>query len=178
MADVKGGQTLSLSDIYRLIANSEEEMICYNFLTENCWASEAIFDIFENDNKREIPDPYTDEAIISDQTLIDQEGNLVIYGFTSKTYTASTTIGVICFHTEYDDSEGGYVRAKISVDNGVNYTTVLDTKIALNETNKEININLAEQGNKIIVKLEIETDGTGNGAYFKYFGLIMADKIK
>lgn len=175
--DVRGGSTLSLSDVIRLITNSEEEMICYNFLIDNCWATDAIYDVFEDDSKRESPDPYSDEAILSDMKLIDQGDPSTIYGFTTKTYTASTTIKWICLHTEYDDSEGGYVRIKVSVDNGANYTTVLDTKNSIDETDKEINISSGEQGTQVLVKLEIETDGSGNGAYFKFFGLIMAEII-
>lgn len=168
MSNVHGGA------LRKYFVDGYEEQVCLHALTENSWATYLIYDTFYSSDKRESPDPYPNEAVITSQFQLEDGGGIsTTYGFTSITYsgTFSYDIEQIALTAVYDNSEGGDIKILVSVDGGSNFTTILDTGAAINNLKQDIDVS-SVKGKDVIVKLEILTDASGNGATIDYFALI------
>lgn len=174
MPDIRGGGIYGRSEIHELILNNEERSLCVEFLESTCWCNYLIFDTFEDSAKRATPDPYGQELEIKNMRLRDRSSPSITYGFTSKTYAdvQAEDIEKIVLHTDYDNTDGGDVLVKVSVNGGVDYTTIIDTNGGINKDSEEVDIPISERGNDVIVKLEITTDTSGNGAFISYYALL------
>jgi hypothetical protein len=170
--DVRGyGYTKA--QINNMRTSDKEEQLIWDSLSSTNWANFVIYDEFYNGLRRESPEPYPHQLTISSSTLIDGGAVSETYGFTSITYTdiQVNDIEKILCDLKYDNSEGGDVKFEVSVDGGANYTTIVDTSLAIDNRALEIDVS-AVKGNDVIVRLEITTDGSGNGALINYFSVI------
>lgn len=172
MPDVRGG-AYSRQQINVFRTSDWQEQIIWDSLSSSDGYNYVVYDVFLNETKRESPDPYPNQLSVRNSTVVDGGAVSTTYGFTSKTYTdvQPTDIENILCDLRYDNSEGGDVKFEVSVDGGSNYTTIVDTSLVID--NRAIGIDIsAVKGNDIIVRVEITTDGSGNGAEISYFSVI------
>lgn len=172
MVDVRG-RAYTKSQINNMRTSDREEQLIWDSLSSTDWANFVIYDMFYNSAWRASPDPYPHQLIISSSRLIDGGAVSTTYGFTTVLYENIQTddIEQILCDLDYDNSEGGDVKFEVSVDGGANYTTVVDTSLAIDNRVADLDVS-AVKGNDVIVKLEITTDGSGNGALINYFDVI------
>lgn len=171
MTDVRAGG-YSKQQIQNYRTNDAEEQIIWDSLSSSDGYNYVVYDVFLNETKRESPEPYPNKLILQNGTLIAGSTPNTIFGWTSKTYTDVQTddIEEILAYLKYSTEGSGIIRFKISVDNGVNFLTILDTGLAIDLRAQEVAV--VNIGNDVIIKLEILTDGSGNGATLNYFSLI------
>lgn len=172
MSDIRGG-AYSRTQINKLFACNTEEQLIWDCLVDSVWAEYVIYDVFCDGTKRESPDPYTDElTLLNGDLVVNSPIANTIYGFTSKLYTnvQAADIDLIVCDFIYDNSAGGDVKFEISVDGGLNYTIIVDTALSIDLRTQEVV--LSNAGNDVIVRLEITTDSSANGAILEYFSVI------
>lgn len=152
--------------------SDKEEELLYNLLGETVWSNHLVFDVFLNETKRDPFDPYVHRAYVHGNLLKSGMVPSRVYGWTSKKITLSEVVSKVCLTAEYDISAGsGNATVKVSLDNGANYTTILDTAGAIDNINKEVDI--VNTGQDVIVTIELTTDVTGFGGFFRFFGIIL-----
>ena len=172
MADVRGG-AYSRQQINVFRTSDWQEQIVWDSLSSSENYNYVVYDIFLTSTKRESPDPYPNQLSIRNSTVVDGGAVSTTYGFTSIPYTDVQTddIEKILCDLRYNDSEGGDVKFEVSVDGGSNYTTILDTALSIDNRAIDLDVS-AVKGNDIVVRVEITTDGSGNGASISYFSVI------
>lgn len=176
--DVRGGKIYSKSEVDRLFDNSREEQLCINLIGETNWSLGGIYDTFENSNKRESPEPYINEAVITSMVLTGGSTASLTYGFTSETFSSADfgIIKKIVLISELDNLLGGQILIKVSVNNGVNYTDIVDTSIALDARNEEISIPTGQTGNQVKVKIEITNSITNTKPTVNFYGVAVGNR--
>lgn len=152
--------------------SDKEEELLYNLLGETAWANHLVFDVFLNETRRDPFDPYVHRAYIHGNLLKSGTVPSRVFGWATKKITLPEVVGKVCLTAEYDISAGsGNATIKVSLDNGANYTTILDTAGVINKLNEEVDI--INIGQDVIIAIELTTDVSGVGGFFRFFGAIL-----
>lgn len=170
--DVKGGGIYTKAEVDSLLASNDDEQLIWDTLATTDWAFYTAYDVFKDSLKRASPEPYANPLTLADSKLTNGTNPTTTYGFTSKSYTLSSAPEVLAGFIKYDNSAGGRIKFIVNLTGNIADDIVLLDTDGIDLLDAEYSIPVGKQGTSLTFKVEIITDGSGNGGEVELFGII------
>ena len=141
-------------------------------LGDTCPYAYLIFDTFWDNSKRSSG---TIADVVQPGHYIEDGGAAsTAYTWVSTIYTdvvgSANHVENVVLHADLKEDGSGTIKIEVSCDNGGNYLTIYETGVT---DNRDADVSITNQGDDVIVRITITTDGSGDGGRVYSYGLLM-----